>query len=51
METQKIKIKTAIVILNWNGSSWLENFLPKVLEHTKDTKIIVADKNNDPKHT
>lgn len=37
--------KVAVVILNWNGKSWLEKFLPAVLEHTthSDYNIIVAD--------
>ena len=43
METQKIKIKTAIVILNWNGRSWLENFLPSVIMYSKDAEIFVID--------
>ena len=43
METQKTKIKTAIVILNWNGRSWLENFLPSVIMYSKDAEIFVID--------
>ena len=35
--------KVAIVILNWNGKNWLEQFLPKVIEHSKDAEIVVAD--------
>lgn len=37
--------KVAVVILNWNGKSWLEKFLPSVLEHTSNSayEIIVAD--------
>ena len=39
------KIKTAIVILNWNGEKLLHQFLPSVIAHSNlpDTKIIVAD--------
>ena len=33
----------AVVILNWNGRSWLERFLPSVLENTGAAEIIVAD--------
>lgn len=33
----------AVVILNWNGRSHLERYLPSVVEHTKDARIIVAD--------
>jgi len=33
----------AVVILNWNGRSWLERFLPSVLQHSGTAEIIVAD--------
>ena len=46
METQKIKI--AIVVLNWNGKSWLEKFLPILLEYSQDkAKVFVADNASD----
>lgn len=35
--------KTAIVILNWNGKAFLEQFLPTVISFSKGTRIIVAD--------
>ncbi len=36
--------KISIVILNWNGSSFLKRFLPSVIAHSKrDAEIIVAD--------
>ncbi len=36
--------KTAVVILNWNGVKFLEKFLPKVIEFSKDeAEVIVAD--------
>jgi GT2 family glycosyltransferase len=36
--------KTAVVILNWNGRKFLEQFLPGVIEHTgDDAEVIVAD--------
>jgi len=37
--------KTAVVILNWNGKSFLEKFLPDVIANTTDpdTEVIVAD--------
>lgn len=37
--------KVAVVILNFNGKSWLEKFLPNVIEHTtySNAEIIVAD--------
>lgn len=37
--------KVAVVILNWNGKSWLEKFLPSVVAYTSnpDYDIIVAD--------
>lgn len=34
---------TAIVILNWNGRSWLERFLPGVLAQSPGAEVIVAD--------
>jgi GT2 family glycosyltransferase len=37
-------IKTAIVILNWNGKKFLEKFLPFVIQHNQpDAEIIIAD--------
>jgi len=37
--------KVAIVILNWNGQSFLEKFLPKLIEHSSsdDVKVYIAD--------
>ena len=42
METQKIK--TAVVILNWNGKNWLEKFLANIISNSTDSEIISADK-------
>ncbi|MCF8274716.1 MAG: glycosyltransferase family 2 protein [Flavobacteriaceae bacterium] len=36
-------MKVAIVILNWNGKKLLEQFLPSVIEHSKEAVIYVAD--------
>ena len=38
-------IRTAVVILNWNGRKFLEQFLPGVVKNTLsiDTSVIVAD--------
>ena len=44
METQKMK--TAVVILNWNGKHWLEKFLPNVISNSSDATVIVADNNS-----
>ena len=41
METQKIKI--AVVVLNWNGKSWLEKFLPTLVNNSKEATVFVAD--------
>ena len=40
-----ISIKTAIVILNWNGEHFLRQFLPNVLQHSlcNDVAVVVAD--------
>lgn len=35
--------KVAVVILNWNGKSFLEKFLPIVLKFSPNAQIIVAD--------
>lgn len=37
-------VKVAVVILNWNGVSFLEQFLPNILHYTgSDAEVIVAD--------
>ncbi len=36
-------MEIAIVILNWNGRSLLEEFLPSVIIHSKEATIYVAD--------
>lgn len=37
-------MRTAVVILNWNGREFLKKFLPSVLKHTpQDVRVIVAD--------
>ena len=41
METQKIK--TAVVVLNWNGKSWLEKFLPTLEKHSQEATVFMAD--------
>jgi GT2 family glycosyltransferase len=36
--------KTAVVILNWNGKQFLQDFLPDVFEHSKHiADVVVAD--------
>lgn len=35
--------KVAVVILNWNGKSFLEKFLPNVIKYSQNCQIIVAD--------
>ena len=39
-------MKIAVVILNWNGKKLLEQFLPSVIEHSKEAAIYVADNNS-----
>ena len=41
METQKIK--TAVIVLNWNGKEWLEKFLPNLVNHSQEATVFVAD--------
>ena len=36
-------LKTAVVILNWNGKELLGQFLPSVIEHSKEAEIYVID--------
>ena len=36
-------MKTAVVILNWNGLQHLQHYLPSVVETTPDADIVVAD--------
>lgn len=36
-------MKVAIVILNWNGKSLLERFMPSVLKYSENADIYVAD--------
>ena len=37
------ELKIAIVILNWNGKKLLEQFLPSVIEYSKEATVYVAD--------
>ena len=46
LETQKIvKLKVAVVILNWNGKQHLKKYLPDVIRHSSQSgvKVYVAD--------
>ena len=36
-------LKIAVVILNWNGKKLLEQFLPSIIEYSKEATIYVAD--------
>jgi len=36
-------MRTAVVILNYNGRHWLERFLPSVIAHSGDAGLVVAD--------
>lgn len=38
--------KIAVVILNWNGKSFLEQFLPSVVKFSTNAQVIVADNNS-----
>ena len=35
--------KIAVVILTWNGVSWLQKFLPTVVKHSQEADIFVID--------
>lgn len=43
MTVQNQSKKIAVVILNWNGKSLLEKFLPSVVMHSGSAQIYVAD--------
>ncbi|KAF5033891.1 Glycosyl transferase family 2 [anaerobic digester metagenome] len=44
LRNQEIVIKTAVVILNWNGKGWLEKFMPGVIASLPaSAELIVAD--------
>lgn len=36
-------MKTAVVILNWNGLTFLKQFLPTLIQNTTDATIVVVD--------
>lgn len=36
-------MKIAIAILNWNGKSWLEKFLPNVIANSQSAEVYVID--------
>lgn len=36
-------MKVAVVILNWNGTKLLEQFLPSIVKHSPEAEIYVAD--------
>jgi hypothetical protein len=38
-----LSIQTAIVILNYNGKHYLEQFLPIVIKHSPNAAVIIAD--------
>ncbi|MDG1475811.1 MAG: glycosyltransferase family 2 protein [Vicingaceae bacterium] len=38
--------KVAVVILNWNGKSFLEQFLPSVVKNSSGARVVVADNNS-----
>ena len=39
-------MKTAVIILNWNGRKLLEQFLPSVVNHSSGAVLYVADNNS-----
>jgi hypothetical protein len=40
--------EVAVVILNWNGTEFLQKFLPGVLKHSGDADIVVIDNGSNP---
>lgn len=43
MKNASTEMKIAVVILNWNGKALLEQFLPSVVEYSKEAEVFVAD--------
>lgn len=39
-------LKVSVVILNWNGKKWLDQFLPSVVLNSNDAEIVLADNNS-----
>ncbi|MGV4412995.1 glycosyltransferase family 2 protein [Chryseobacterium sp. T1] len=39
-------MKIAIAILNWNGTSWLQQFLPTLIRNSANAEIYVIDNNS-----
>lgn len=37
------EINVAVVVLNWNGTKLLQQFLPSILEHSKEAVVYVVD--------
>lgn len=42
-KTTTDKLETAIVILNWNGKCFLEQFLPSVVKYSDGVRIVIID--------
>ncbi len=40
-------MKIAVVILNWNGRSLLEQFLPSIEKYSEKAEVVIADNNSD----
>ena len=40
-------MKIAVVILNWNGRSLLEQFLPSIEKYSKNAEVVIADNNSE----
>ncbi len=38
-----VELKIALIILNWNGKTLLEQFLPSIVAHSKEADVYVAD--------
>ncbi len=36
----------AVAILNWNGKSWMEKFLPNVIENSPEATVYIIDNNS-----
>jgi GT2 family glycosyltransferase len=38
-----LEASLAVVILNWNGQKWLEQFLPTVVKYSEPYRVVLAD--------
>ena len=43
LKNMTLDYKIAVVVLNWNGKTLLRQFLPSLIEHSKEATVYLAD--------